>query len=53
VKIYQKVVATVREVDAKRKRISLSLSKKPQQGKQEKQPKQQKQADYQSCGRYS
>jgi ribosomal protein S1 len=44
VKIYQKAVAMVREVDAKRKRISLSLNKNPHQGKQEKQPKQQKQA---------
>jgi len=35
-KVYQKVMATVLEVDVKRKRISLSLKKNPeQQGKQE------------------
>ena len=40
VKVAQKVMATVLEVDLKRKRISLSLKKNPQQqGKQERQPK--------------
>lgn len=40
VKVAQKVMATVLEVDVKRKRISLSLKKNPeQQGKQERQPK--------------
>ena len=39
-KVHQKVMATVHEVDVKRKRISLSLKKNPeQQGKQERQPK--------------
>jgi len=46
VKVNQKVMATVLEVDVKRKRISLSLKKNPQQqGKQERQPKQKPQAD--------
>ena len=40
VKVHQKVMATVLEVDVKRKRISLSLKKNPeQQGKQDRQPK--------------
>jgi protein Tex len=40
VKVNQRVMATVLEVDVKRKRISLSLKKNPQQqGKQERQPK--------------
>jgi uncharacterized protein len=40
VKVHQKVMATVLEVDVKRKRISLSLKENPeQQGKQERQPK--------------
>jgi uncharacterized protein len=39
VKVHQKVMATVLEVDVKRKRISLSLKKNPeQQGKKERQP---------------
>jgi len=39
-KVHQKVMATVLEVDVKRKRISLSLKKNPeQQGKRERQPK--------------
>lgn len=39
-KFAQKVIATVLEVDVKRKRISLSLKKNPeQQGKQERQSK--------------
>ncbi len=50
VKVNQKVMTTVLEVDLKRKRISLSLKKNPiQQGKQENRPKQrpkpQEQAD--------
>ena len=50
VKVYQKVMATVLEVDVQRKRISLSLKKNPQQqGKQERQPRQEKpQADLSS-----
>ena len=46
VKVNQKVMATVLEVDVKRKRISLSLKKDPDRPKQEKakqQPQQQKQ----------
>jgi len=40
VKVHQKVMATVLEVDVKRKRISLSLKKNPEQhGRQEPQPK--------------
>ncbi len=40
VKVNPKVMATVLEVDVKRKRISLSLKKNPeQQGRQERQPK--------------
>lgn len=43
VKVQQKVMATVLEGDVKRKRISLSLKKNPEQkGKQEHQPKPQK-----------
>jgi uncharacterized protein len=49
VKVNQRVMATVLEVDVKRKRISLSLKKNPQQqGKQERQlqqPQQKPQAD--------
>jgi uncharacterized protein len=41
VKVHQKVMATVLEVDVKRKRISLSLKNPQQQGKQERQLKQQ------------
>ncbi len=48
VKVHQKVMATVLEVDVQRKRISLSLKNNPQQqGKQEKPAKSKKeQADY-------
>jgi uncharacterized protein len=46
VKVHQKVMATVLEVDVQRKRISLSLKRNPQQqGKQEKQQKQKPKAD--------
>jgi uncharacterized protein len=50
VKVHQKVTATVLEVDAARKRISLSLKKNPQTNrKQERQPAEQKpQADLSS-----
>jgi uncharacterized protein len=56
VKVHQKVMATVLEVDVQRKRISLSLKKNPgQQGKQEQQTKQQikpkQQADVQALQR--
>jgi uncharacterized protein len=48
VKVHQKVMATVLEVDVQRKRISLSLKKNPQQqGRKEKPAKQKKeQVDY-------
>jgi uncharacterized protein len=47
VKVHQKVMATVLEVDVRRKRISLSLKKNPQKPGQQEQ-KQKPQADYAS-----
>jgi uncharacterized protein len=48
VKVHQKVMATVLEVDVKRKRISLSLKKNPQkqEHKQQQQQKPMRQTDY-------
>ena len=48
VKVQQKVMATVLEVDVKRKRISLSLKKNPDRPKQDRsqpQPKQERQPE--------
>jgi uncharacterized protein len=43
VKVNQRVMATVLEVDVKRKRISLSLKKNPDRPRQEQSPTQPKQ----------